>query len=49
MAVRLSAVIKVEEEVESVEEWLALGALIRDAEADLRRVGKLPPVPNFAP
>jgi hypothetical protein len=28
-------------------EWLVLGAMIRDAEADLRRTGKLPPVPNF--
>jgi hypothetical protein len=30
-------------------EWLILGEMIRDAEADLRRAGKLPPVPNFEP
>src|SRR2546430_2323947 len=33
----------------NLEEWLALGAMIRDTEADLRRAGKLPPIPNFAP
>jgi len=32
-----------------LEEWLALGRMIADAEADLRRAGKLPPVPNFGP
>jgi hypothetical protein len=31
------------------DEWLKLGEMIRDAEADLRRAGKLPPVPNFGP
>ena len=31
------------------DEWLKLGAMIRDAEADLRRAGKLPAVPNFGP
>jgi hypothetical protein len=30
-------------------EWLLLGGVIRDAEADLRRAGKLPPTPNFGP
>ena len=29
------------------DEWLILGGMIRDAEAELRRTGKLPPVPNF--
>jgi len=33
----------------NLEEWLAQGAMIRDAEADLRRAGKLPPIPNFGP
>jgi hypothetical protein len=33
----------------TLEEWLVLGTMIRDAEADLRRAGKLPPVPNFSP
>lgn len=33
----------------TMDEWLALGAIIRDAEADLRRAGRLPPVPNFGP
>lgn len=31
------------------DEWLVFGAMIRDAEADLRRAGKLPPIPNFGP
>jgi len=30
-------------------EWLALGDMICHAEADLRRVGKLPQIPNFGP
>jgi hypothetical protein len=30
-------------------EWLMLGGMIRDAEADLRRAGKLPLIPNFGP
>jgi hypothetical protein len=30
-------------------EWLTLGTLIREAEFDLRRAGKLPPIPNFRP
>src|SRR5262245_48706195 len=29
------------------DEWLILGGKIRDAEADLRRAGKLVPIPNF--
>ena len=33
----------------TLEEWLALGRMIAAAEADLRRAGKLPPVPNFGP
>jgi hypothetical protein len=31
------------------DEWLILGGIIRDAESDLRRAGKLPPIPNFGP
>ena len=30
-------------------EWLILGEMIRDAEYDLRRAGKQPPVPNYDP
>jgi hypothetical protein len=30
-------------------EWLVLGDMIRAAEYDLRRAGKLPPVPNYGP
>jgi hypothetical protein len=33
----------------SLDEWLILGDMIRDAESDLRRAGKLPPVPNYGP
>lgn len=34
---------------QTLEEWLVLGGMIQDAEADLRRAGKLPPIPNFGP
>jgi hypothetical protein len=30
-------------------EWLRLGDMICGAEVDLRRAGKLPPIPNFDP
>lgn len=33
----------------TLDEWLILAGMIRDAEADLRRIGKLPPIPNFGP
>jgi hypothetical protein len=33
----------------TLDEWLTLGGMIRDAESDLRRAGKLPPVPNYGP
>jgi hypothetical protein len=33
----------------TLDEWLILAEMFRDAEADLRRTGKLPPIPNFGP
>ncbi len=33
----------------TLDEWLVLGDMIRAAEHDLRRAGKLPPVPNYGP
>jgi hypothetical protein len=31
----------------TLDQWLILGGMIRDAEFDLRKAGKLPPIPNF--
>jgi hypothetical protein len=38
-----------DETPKSLDEWLILGGMIRDAEVDLRRAGKLPQIPNFGP
>lgn len=38
-----------DETPKSLDEWLILGGMIRDAEVDLRRAGKLPRIPNFGP